>query len=66
MYVESDFWGKRTFTTKNLWDHLQEGNLVKRYNAERKLQKKKAAKATGLEPAKTATGAHGNFSGMEL
>jgi len=66
MYVESDFWGKRTFNTKNLFDHLNEGHLIKKYNAEKKLTKKKAAKATGQQAPKTATGAHGNFSGMEL
>jgi hypothetical protein len=54
MYVESDFWGKRTFNTKNLWDHLQEGNLIKKYNAEKALAKKRAAKATAdtADPAR--------------
>jgi hypothetical protein len=63
MYVESDFWGQRTFSTKNLFDHLQEGNLLKKYNAVRILEKKKAAK---LKPSTTAPGAHGNKSGMEF
>lgn len=63
MYVDSDFWGKRTFNTKNLFDHLQEGNLPKRYNAEKKLAKKRAEKQTDT---KRAPGAHGNDSGMEF
>jgi hypothetical protein len=45
MYVESDFWGQRTFNTKNLFDHLEEGNLIKKYNAVRNLQKRRVAKA---------------------
>ena len=63
IYVESDFWGKRTFNAKNLYDHLQEGNLLKKYNAEKDLHKKKVAKARA-EAMGTAPGAHGNRSGM--
>jgi hypothetical protein len=62
MYEDSDFWGQRTFNTKNLFDHLQEGNLLRKYNAVKKLRKAQAAKAD--KPS--APGAHGNFSGMEL
>jgi hypothetical protein len=64
MYVESDFWGKRTFNTKNLFDHLQEGNLRKKYNAVKALKRKRVEKAQG--ETKMASGSHGNFSGMEF
>jgi hypothetical protein len=61
MYVESDFWGKRTFNTKNLRDHLEEGNLLRKYNAERALHRKKVTKVK-TEAVAAAPGAHGNVS----
>jgi uncharacterized protein YdaU (DUF1376 family) len=65
MYLESDFWGKRTFNTKNLFDHLNEGNLQKKYRAVKARQNRKTAKVGGDAAPKTAPGAHGNFSGMK-
>lgn len=63
MFVEDKFWGSVTHNMKNLWDHLQAGNLLAKYNAVRKLKKKQIAKA---KDEITAPGAHGHDSGLEF
>jgi hypothetical protein len=56
MYVESGFWDSCTHNTKNLYDHLCAGNLLAKYNAVKKLHKKKVAavkaEALGGDPAR--------------